>query len=121
MNKCSFSGQTLNQGSTGMYAGYGTGLMGIHKGHLNPVKVNSYDQEHMDATFTYTNAVPQYAKFNIGPWKTEEMKIAAYVKDTCATRPGNSAVMYLLTGTSKFRLQVGAIVPTQDPAQPQVT
>ena len=102
-----------------MYAG--SGPKGIAKGHLNPSKVNSYSQEYMKATFTYTNAVPQYSRFNSGDWYNKgEKKIADYVKNTCAPRDP-SAVMYLLTGSSKFRLQVGAKVPTQDPAKPQVT
>lgn len=83
-----------------MYAGHGTGPQGIDKGHLNPSNVNSFDVDHMVATFTYSNAVPQYGSFNRGSWKKFEGKIAKYVKDVCGK---NMGTMYLITGTSKYR------------------
>ena len=82
-----------------MYAGQGTGTEAIHKGHLNPSFINSFDVNHMVATFAYSNAVPQYGSFNL-VWKTFESKIAKYVKDFCRKDMGT---MYLITGTSKYR------------------
>ena len=49
-----------------------------------------------------------------------EKKIAEYIQTECAPRDP-SAVTYLLTGPSKFRLKVGATVPTQEATNPQVT
>ena len=99
------------QGSDALYRGHGTGSLGIDKGHLNPCLINSYDVDHMVATFTYTNAVPQYGSgSNRASWKSFEAKIAQYTNETCAT---NGGTMYLLTGTSKYRLQIIASQPTQ--------
>ena len=82
------------------------------KGHLNPVKINSFDQNHAKATFTYSNAVPQYLGWNRGQWQSFEGRIVNHVRTKCAA---NGGTMYLMTGTSKFRLQIGAATPTQDP------
>lgn len=88
------------------------------KGHLNPVQINSFDQNHVKATFTYSNAVPQYLGFNRGQWKTFEGRIVNYVRTMCAAKKPTGGKMYLMTGTSKFRLQIGAATPTQDPKSP---
>lgn len=97
-----------------MYRGRGTGPQGIDKGHLDAAHINSYNKDHVIATFTYSNAVPQFGHFNRGAWKRFEDKIVDYVTKQCAAQHGPSAVMYLLTGTSKFRLQAGSHKPTQD-------
>lgn len=97
-----------------MYSGKGTGSQGFDKGHLNAAHINSFDKQHVLATFTYSNAVPQYGHFNRGAWSSYEDKIVKYVTSQCAGQRGTSAVMYLLTGTSKFRLQVRADKPAQD-------
>ena len=87
------------------------------KGHLNPFKINSFDENHAKATFTYSNAVPQYHGFNRGQWQIFEGRIVDYVQNNCAKRP-TGGKMYLMTGTSHFRLQIGAATPTQDPMSP---
>ena len=105
------------QGSNALYAGRGTGPHGIDRGHLNPCYINSYDVAYMEATFTYANAVPQYGSgSNRASWKSFEDKIKTYT-ETCATKGGT---MYMLTGTSKYRLKAGASQPTQDPTLPAV-
>lgn len=93
------------QGSNQLYQGHGNT---IHKGHLNPVHINSYDANNMADTFTYANAVPQYAGFNQGKWKQFEMKIADYAKTKCAPKNGD---MYVLTGTSRFRISPPDAMP----------
>lgn len=98
------------QGSDQLYAGHGTGPKGVHKGHLNPAKINSFDTNYAKATFSYTNAVPQYGSFNQGSWKKYEARIVKYVKATCGPMKGT---MYLITGTSKYRLDVTKPQPTQ--------
>ena len=85
------------------------------KGHLNPVQINSFDQNHVTATFTYSNAVPQYLGFNRGQWKVFEGLIVTYVRNKCAAKKPTGGKMYLMTGTSNFRLQIGVAPPTQDP------
>lgn len=70
----------------------------------------------MVATFTYSNAVPQYGKsYNRASWKKYEARIAEYVKKNCAAQKG---IMYLLTGTSVFHLKVGVDPPTQEAVAP---
>jgi len=102
------------QGTNQLYSGQGIGTEGFDKGHLNAAHINSFDKQHVLATFTYSNAVPQYSHFNRGPWSSYEGKIVDYVTSQCAGQNGKSAVMYLLTGTSRFRLKVGSGKPTHD-------
>ena len=85
---------------------------GIQRGHLNPVKINSFDANYVEATFAYSNAVPQYGSgSNMASWRKYELSIVRYVQNVCAVKQG---IMYLMTGTSKFHLKVGAVTPTQD-------
>lgn len=109
--------ELTHQGTNEMYHGHGRGKQGFDKGHLNPAYINSFDKKHVLATFTYSNAVPQYGHFNRGPWRTFESKIVKYVTTQCNK---SSAVMYLMTGSSKFRLQVGTEKPVHDKGQIKV-
>ena len=84
-----FKGIT-KQASDETYAGQST----YAKGHLLPAETYSFTQDAMDSTFTYTNAVPQVAKFNSGPWGQSEREIRAY-----ATKCGGN--LYLITGISE--------------------
>lgn len=77
----------------------GSSKPGIDKGHLNPSLINSYDEDYQIATFTYTNAVPQFKSHNRRSWKNFEGKIANYVKHKCGKAGGN---MHLITGTSNY-------------------
>ena len=47
----------------------------LTKGHMNPSGINSFDINFMKATFTLSNAVPQFEASNNGPWKDFEDKI----------------------------------------------
>ena len=40
----------------------------LSRGHMNPLGINSFDLDFMKATFTLTNAVPQFEASNSGPW-----------------------------------------------------
>ena len=64
---------------------------------MNPAGINSFDLNFMRATFTLTNAVPQFTASNSGPWEEFEKKIREYAKDICGPRGGT---LYLLTGRS---------------------
>jgi len=88
----------------------------IDKGHMNPSLINSFDVNYMQATYTLTNAVPQFIKYNRGVWKTFEGRIANYAKNTCAGKP-NGGTLYLLTGTSDYGLIFNPAVTAmvQDP------
>ena len=70
----------------------------LSRGHMNPLGINSFDLNFMKATFTLTNAVPQFEASNSGPWQNFETKIRDYAKDICGPREGT---LYLLTGRSE--------------------
>lgn len=72
---------------------------------MNPSGINSFDKNYMKATFTLTNAAPQFETSNSGPWQTFENKIRKYAKTTCGsgTRGGT---LYLLTGTSDIGITI---------------
>ena len=80
----------------------------ITRGHMNPSAINSFNKDFMTATFTLTNAVPQFKESNCGPWQEFETKIVDYAKDICGPSGGT---LYLLTGRSE-----NGIIP--DPLNP---
>ena len=69
----------------------------LTKGHMNPSGINSFDINSMKATFTLSNAVPQFEESNNGPWKDFEHKIKDYAKTTCGSKT-RQGTLYLLTG-----------------------
>ncbi|XP_068684577.1 uncharacterized protein [Montipora foliosa] len=99
-----------NQGSNAIYSG--SRAADVHRGHLNPCHINSYNQTYMKVTFIYTNCVPQCGtSFNSGTWMAYEGRIASYTKHRCANQTGGT--MYLVTGQSSYRIHVrsnGALV-----------
>ena len=76
----------------------------IARGHMNPSVINSFDTRFMKATFTLTNAVPQFTKSNSGPWRDSEGKIRKYAKTTCGSQT-RQGTLYLLTGRSENGLK----------------
>ena len=85
----------------------------LSRGHMNPSAINSFDKNHMKATYTLTNAVPQFQTFNSLEWGEQEAKIRNYAKDTCG--PGDGT-LYMLTGISDYGLKkpTGGGKPVQD-------
>ena len=77
----------------------------LSRGHMNPSVINSFDLNFMKATFTLTNAVPQFQASNSGPWQEFETKIRDYAKDICGPRGGT---LYLLTGRSENGIRADA-------------
>ena len=69
----------------------------LTKGHLNPSAINSFNEKFMDATYTFTNVVPQFAASNFYLTKFET-KVENYAKDNCGKKDGT---LYLLTGRSE--------------------
>ena len=57
---------------------------------MNPSGINSFDEDFMKATFTLTNAVPQFEASNSGPWQEFETKIRDYAKNICGPNDGRS-------------------------------
>jgi DNA/RNA endonuclease G (NUC1) len=73
---------------------------GFHRGHLNPVAHNS-DDDSKSATFTLTNAVPQFPDSNSNAWQDLETWISAAiltVHPSCAFRPKLFCTAYHVTG-----------------------
>ncbi|KAJ7360383.1 hypothetical protein OS493_017015 [Desmophyllum pertusum] len=84
------------------YEAINTDRAPLSKGHMNPLGINTFDKRFMRATFTLTNAVPQYQTSNNEDWQEFETRISNYAK-TCGsnTRRGT---LYLLTGKSGYGL-----------------
>lgn len=78
------------------------GLPCIHKGHLVPGETYSFSHLKVKYTFVYTNAVPQFEKFNSGAWSNYESRIRDYGKQNCSSTYNGD--LYLLTGTSGIRI-----------------
>ena len=76
--------------------------LSIHRGHMIAAQ---YGQGHgqqagVDATFTYTNAVPQIGPFNSVKWRVAESDVIKRAK-TCqqnATKNGHDAKVYVVVG-----------------------
>ena len=75
---------------------------------MNPSVINSFDLNFMKATFTLTNAVPQFQASNSGPWQEFETQIRDYAKNICGPRGGT---LYLLTGRSENGIKPDAQSP----------
>ena len=82
----------------------------LTKGHLNPSAINSFDTKFMIATYTFTNAVPQFAASNCYLTKFEK-KVEDYAKENCGQRDGT---LYLLTGRSENGLLIREGKAVQD-------
>jgi len=67
----------------------------------------------MKATFTLSNAVPQFQTSNNGPWKIFETRIRNYAKNSCGS-PVRGGTLYLLTGKSDYGVRIQAGSPVQD-------
>ena len=90
----------------------------LSRGHMNPSAINSFDKNHMKATYTLSNAVPQFQTFNSKEWGDQEAKIRNYAKNTCGHGDGT---LYMLTGISDYGLKkpTGGGKPVQDQTIPQ--
>ncbi|XP_044165489.1 uncharacterized protein LOC114965455 [Acropora millepora] len=90
-----------------------TGSPQLSRGHMNPSAINSFNKSYMKATYTLSNAVPQFQKFNSQQWGNQEAKIRNYAKNTCANGDGT---LYMLTGISDIGLKIpsGSVNPVQD-------
>ncbi|TSY83959.1 Endonuclease domain-containing 1 protein [Bagarius yarrelli] len=74
------------------------GNSSYEKGHLFPV-LHTHNRETMLATFTLTNAAPQYFKFNRGIWKAHEGNLVPKLKK-CKTA-------YVVTGVIPGQESIG--------------
>ena len=70
--------------------------VGIHKGHLIAAGYGRGEKAKAEATFTYTNVVPQFARFNSGQWMQFEQTLVQWGQKNCATN--RNAKMYIIVG-----------------------
>ena len=70
---------------------------------MDPLAINSFNKSFMQATFTLTNAVPQYVASNSGPWQIFEARVRGYAQEYCGSH-ARQGTLYLLTGTSEFSI-----------------
>ena len=70
----------------------------VHKGHLIAAGYGRGDPARAAATFTYTNVVPQFEKFNIGKWMAIEKRLVRWGRDNCATKNTKNVNMYIVVG-----------------------
>ena len=88
----------------------------LTRGHMNPSGINSFDPNFMRATFTLTNAAPQFEASNSRNWRNWQVfenKIKDYTKNTCGS-PTRQGTLYLLTGKSENGLNAVAKPPLTD-------
>lgn len=76
----------------------------LSRGHMNPSGTNKFKKEFLKATFTLTNAAPQFQNFNSKPWAKFEEKIRTYAKVVCSKK-NTPGTLYLLTGISNYGLR----------------
>lgn len=68
--------------------------LSVDRGHLNPNAINFQDQESQVATFTLTNAAPQFSAFNQIAWEQYECITKFIVMNYAALQR-----VYVVTGT----------------------
>ena len=68
----------------------------IHRGHLIASQYGRGDQRKKEATFVFTNAVPQFGLFNSIPWNRCESKLIKWGQDNCALPAMQSVRMFIV-------------------------
>ena len=68
---------------------------------MNPVAINTFNINFMKATFTLSNAIPQYVASNSGPRQIFETKIHCYAADVCGSQACRGT-FFLLSGPTEF-------------------
>ena len=74
----------------------------VHKGHLIAARYGAGNTDRVKATFTYSNAVPQFGKFNSGAWnEAEGDRVVGWARQNCAQhggQPSQNARVYIVVG-----------------------
>ena len=52
----------------------------------------------MKATFTYTNVVPQFGRFNSGPWQQCESSLIMWGRNNCAINGAQNVKLFIVVG-----------------------
>lgn len=71
----------------------------VHRGHLIASQYGRRDPAKKRATFTYTNAVPQFGVFNSYPWRVCESRLITWGNQNCAQVKGATNVrLFVVVG-----------------------
>ena len=71
----------------------------ISRGHLIASQYGRNNQTKKEATFIYTNVVPQFATFNSGSWQEYETKLITWGTQNCAEVKGATNVrLFIVVG-----------------------
>ena len=71
----------------------------VHRGHLIASQYGRNNQAKKRATFTYTNAVPQFGVFNSHPWRVCESRLITWENQNCAQVKGATNVrLFIVVG-----------------------
>ena len=71
----------------------------VHRGHLIASQYGRNNQAKKRATFTYTNAVPQFGVFNSYPWRVCESRLITWGNQNCAQVRGATDVrLFIVVG-----------------------
>ncbi|XP_022781680.1 uncharacterized protein LOC111322777 [Stylophora pistillata] len=81
----------------------------VHRGHLIASQYGRNNQAKKKATFTYTNAVPQFGVFNSQPWKTCESRLITWGNQNCAQVKGATNVrLFIVVGAIPSTVSVSS-------------
>ena len=71
----------------------------VHRGHLIASQYGRNNQAKKRATFTYTNAVPQFGLFNSQPWQVCESQLITWGNQNCAqVRGATNVQLFIVVG-----------------------
>ena len=97
---------------------YHNAISRITHGHMNPSVMNTFDLNHMAATFTLTNAIPQYEESNKA-WGYYEDQLMRYAKYSCGPRP-RGGTLFVVVGSSVILGQVQGLMTSVPPRRGDV-
>jgi len=70
----------------------------MNEGHLIASQDGRAVRTRMIATFTYTNAVPQFGLFSMGEWKTSDTNLIRWGQEYCAVQGAQHVEMFIIVG-----------------------
>ena len=70
----------------------------VHKGHLIAAAYGRGNPGKPEATFVYTNVVPQFGTFNSGQWMRYERGLVQWGRENCALTNAVNVKLYIIVG-----------------------